>query len=185
MAIYTYISLLRGINVSGQKRLLMSELKAVYEALRFEQVITYLQSGNVVFDSPDADRLEISAKIEMGIQQSFGYQVPVFVRDRLDFLRIIQANPFIHRQEVDPERLYVTFLAAPPAEKPLSTLHTPEGMADEFIANGTEIYLHVPGGYGRTILSNNYFEKKLDRVATTRNWKTIKTLFDLASTIDH
>ncbi len=151
----------------------------------FEQVITYVQSGNVIFDSPDEDRMEISAKIEKGIQQSFGYQVPVFIRDRFDFQRIIQANPFIHRQEVDPERLYVTFLSAPPAEKPLSTLDTPAGMADEFKTNGAEIYLHIPGGYGRTILSNNYFEKKLGQVATTRNWKTVNTLFDLASTRDH
>lgn len=178
----TLISLLRGINVSGQKRLLMADLKALYEALGFEQVITYVQSGNVIFDSPDADHLVISARIEMGIQQSFGYQVPVFIRDRLDFQRIIQANPFTHRQEVDPERLYVTFLSAPPAETLLSNLDTPAGMMDEFIANGNEIYLYVPGGYGRTILSNNYFEKKLGQVATTRNWKTVKTLFDLMST---
>jgi len=182
---YTYISLLRGINVSGQKRLLMADLKALYEALGFEQVITYLQSGNVIFASPDEDRSEISAKIEKGIQQSFGYQVPVIIRDRLDFQRIIQANPFTHRQEVDPERLYVTFLSAPPSEKSLTELAIPAGIADEFKTNGAEIYLHIPGGYGRTILSNNYFEKKLDLVATTRNWKTVNTLFVLASTKDH
>lgn len=182
---YTYISLLRGINVSGQKRLLMADLKALYETLGFQQVNTYLQSGNVIFDSPDADRLEISARIEKGIQQSFAYQVPVFIRDRFDFQRIIEENPFTHRQDVNTERLYVTFLSVPPAEKPLSTLDIPAGIADEFKSNGAEIYLHIPGGYGRTILSNNYFEKKLGQAATTRNWKTVNTLFDLLGTRDH
>jgi uncharacterized protein (DUF1697 family) len=182
---HTFISLLRGINVSGQKRLLMPELKALYEALGFEQVITYLQSGNVIFDSSDADRLEISAKIEKGIQQTFGYQVPVFLRDRIDFQRIIHGNPFIHRQGLNLERLYVTFLSAPPAEKSITNLDLPAGVADEFISIGAEIYLHIPGGYGRTILSNNFFEKKLDRVATTRNWRTVNTLYDLPGTRDN
>ena len=182
---YTYISLLRGINVSGQKRLLMSELKALYETLGFQQVITYVQSGNVIFDSPDADRLEISAKIGNGIQQTFGYRVPIHIRDRIDFQRIIQGNPFIHRQGINLERLYVTFLSAPPAEKSLTNLDISAGIADEFISNGAQIYLIIPGGYRRTLLSNNFFEKKLDRVATTRNWKTVNTLFDLLSTRDY
>jgi len=184
MTMNTFISLLRGINVSGQKRLLMPDLKALFESLGFQQVITYVQSGNVIFDSPDAGRAEISARIENGILQSFGYRVPVLIRAGNDFQRIIQENPFIHRQGVDLERLYVTFLAAPPAEKSLAIIDIPAGFSDEFVSSGAEIYLHVPGGYGRTILSNNFFEKKLDRVATTRNWKTVNALFALLSTRD-
>jgi uncharacterized protein (DUF1697 family) len=82
---YTYISLLRGINVSGQKRVLMPELKAVYESLGFSLVTTYLQSGNVVFTCDNKDEAATSSKIEATIAWHFGFHVPVILGNRTDF----------------------------------------------------------------------------------------------------
>lgn len=180
----TYVSLLRGINVSGQKPVRMPELKSLYESLGFEQVVTYVQSGNVVFTSSVANRLELADLIEAGILQSFGFQVPVFIRDGADLQQIKKDNPFIHQEGVALERLYVTFLASPPAQKNLADLEVPPQSPDEYRVIGSEIYLHCPVGYGRTYLSNNYFEKKLGQTATTRNWKTVMALCDLSNDDD-
>lgn len=178
---HTYISLLRGINVSGQKPVRMLELKMLYETLGFAQVVTYVQSGNVVFDSIETDRSMIAARIETGIHQAFGFQVPVFVRDGMDFQRITTGNPFLRRKEVSVERLYVTFLSAPGGETVFDNLDIQVATADEFQISGSEIYLYCPGGYGKTVLSNNFFERKLGQLATTRNWKTITALSGLSN----
>lgn len=176
----TYVSLLRGINVSGQKPVRMQDLKSLYESLGFQQVVTYVQSGNVVFRSPEEDQHSLASRIEIGIQQSFGYQVPVFIRDEAELQQIKVSNPFLHQEGTVLDRLYVTFLAAPLAQHSLVDLEVPAQSNDEFRVIGREIYLHCPGGYGRTTLSNNFFEKKLGKLATTRNWKTVTALCDLS-----
>lgn len=93
----TYVSLLRGINVSGQKPVRMQELKSLYGSLGFMQVITYVQSRNVVFMSAEEDRHSLAGRIETGIQQSCGYQVPVFIRDEAELKQIKMNNPFLHQ----------------------------------------------------------------------------------------
>lgn len=176
----TYISLLRGINVSGQKRIKMDELKAAYEALGLKQVTSYIQSGNVIFKSPAKDRQKLAVKIEKTIEQHFAYSVSVLIRDLDEFKKLIDANPFPAEGGVEPDKLHLTFLSAVPDKSLLQKMAELESGKDKFSLAGENIYLYCPGGYGRTKLTNNYFEKKLALSATTRNWNTVQKLYGLA-----
>lgn len=176
-----FISLLRGVNVSGQKTIRMPELKALYESLGFAHVTTYLQSGNVVFDCDVPDEATVAGSIEKEIERHFGFTVDVLIRNRDDFQRIIVGNPFLTRRNEDPERLHVTFLSDMPSALAVKGLETPVDTTDEYFLSDKEIYLFCPNGYGRTKLSNSFLERKLKVVATTRNWKTVNALVGMVT----
>jgi uncharacterized protein (DUF1697 family) len=166
----TYISMLRGINVSGQKKIQMAALRNMYRALNLVKVETYVQSGNVVFDSTEQDILKLAEFIEGQIEETFGYAVPV----------IIRYIPFSNERNEDPAKLHVTFLYRLPSELKLSSLAIPNNETAEFSIGDKEIFLFCPNGYGNTRLSNSFFEKKLGMPATTRNWKTVNALYTMA-----
>jgi len=173
----TFISLLRGINVGGQKIIRMEELRSLYEDLKLSNIQTYVQSGNVIFDSNDSNASKITELIETQIINILGYSVSVFIRNSNDFHRIINSNPFTERKE-DPAKLHVTFLYRTPSQ---SSLDVPDTGLDECILQGEEILLFCPNGYGRTKLTNSFFEKKLNIPCTTRNWKTVNALYRIAN----
>jgi uncharacterized protein (DUF1697 family) len=173
----TYISMLRGINVSGHKQVRMADLKHLYESLGFTNVETYVQSGNVIFNGPEKDKAKLAKQIESQIETTFGFSVPVLIRSADDFQRVIETHPF--RRE-EPLRVLVTFLYERPDSSRLKTLSQYEDKVDQFAIGKQEIFLFCPGGYGRSKLSNTFFEKKLDVAATTRNWKTVNTLYEMA-----
>lgn len=175
----TYISMLRGINVSGQNMIKMGDLKSLYESLGFLNVRTYLQSGNVVFDSPASDYLELSNTIAAQIKQTLGFTIPVFIRSGDDFGWVLANNPFINDRHEDLTRMYVTFLFQKVDVDKIKNLAAPANVTDEFIFGENEIYLFCPDGYGRTKLNNNFFEKKLNTPATTRNWNTVNALYQM------
>lgn len=175
-----FISMLRGINVGGQNRIKMPELKVLYESLGLAGVTTYVQSGNVVFDSDVTDAAQISKMIETRIKRAFGLSVQVLIRDAGQFRQIIAANPFLTWRSEDPTKLHVTFLATVPSAEAITALGSPTDHADEFIPAGREIYLFCPNGYGKTKFSNTFFERKLGVAATTRNWNTVTALYRLA-----
>ena len=176
----TYISMLRGINVGAQKTIRMVELISAYESLDLSSIKTYVQSGNVVFESAEQDSGRLGANIEAQIERAFGYKVSVFLRTPAEFKNLIAGNPFLAERKEDPARLHVTFLYRPVAESEIGRLERPKTDADEFVAGTKEIYLFCPNGYGRTKLSNGYFEKVLGLPATTRNWNTVLALYKLA-----
>jgi uncharacterized protein (DUF1697 family) len=101
--------MLRGINVSGQKKIQMAKLHRLYASLDLVNIQTHVQSGNVVFDSPEPDASKLAGLIEAQIEQTFGYHVFVFIRDASDFQRIIDNNPFLNQREADLDKLYITF----------------------------------------------------------------------------
>ena len=183
----TYISLLRGINVSGQNKIRMPELKRLFETLNLGNVVTYIQSGNVIFDWAEQDPTPLARSIEAEIARSFGVTVRVILRDINRFQQIIDTNPFSNQRKEEVEKLHVTFLSDSPSESALSNLPLPAdpkgseaGKTDGFQVCDKEIYLFCPNGYGRTKYSNNYFERRLRVSATTRNWKTVCALNELA-----
>ena len=169
--------MLRGINVSGQKKIRMAELKSLYESLGLTDVATYVQSGNVVFDSEEQDAAKLKSSIEAKIESAFGFSAPVLIRTGSDFQRIIANHPF---KNEEPIRVLVTFLYEFPEKSGLEELCHYEDKVDQFVIGEQEIFLFCPGGYGRTKLSNNFFEKKLDVLATTRNWKSVNALYQIA-----
>jgi uncharacterized protein (DUF1697 family) len=159
----------------------MEELRMIFEELQFSNVRTYLQSGNILFDCKQQKTDELTQKIEAVLESAFGYVVRVFVRDGNDFRRIIAANPFLKLEGIDSAGLYLTFLRDAPPSSVLSALQKPGGCTDDFFIIENDIFLHCPDGYGKTKLSNTFFEKKLKIPATTRNWKTVNALFDMAT----
>jgi uncharacterized protein (DUF1697 family) len=140
-----------------------------------------VQSGNVVFESADAQAGDLARRIEAQIRSTFGYQVPVLVRRPEDLRRILADNPFLRREGTAIEQLYVTFFDGAPARAGLEGLPNPNADGDEFALGVEEVFLWCPNGYGRTKLNNNFFERKLKMAATTRNWKTVMALQEIAS----
>ena len=175
-----FISMLRGINVGGQKMMRMETLRNIYEELGFNSVRTYVQSGNVVFESTEHDQQELNKLIEAHIELTCGYSTQVFIRKADELQRILAGNPFLNDRNEDPSKLHVTFLYQSPSETALSKLTTPSNTADEFKPEGQAIYLFCPKGYGKTKLSNGFFERKLGMPVTTRNWNTVNNLYTMA-----
>lgn len=169
--------MLRGINVSGHKKVRMDKLKALYESLNLREVETYIQSGNVVFKSKSTRGDSLERKIEKKIAEVFGFEVRVLLRARDEFRGIIENNPF--RKE-DTSKLHVTFLSGVPRTRPRKEIERAKSGGEKYALAGREVYLLCPNGYGRTKLSNNFLEKVLGVRATTRNWRTVNRLYELA-----
>jgi uncharacterized protein (DUF1697 family) len=175
-----FVSLLRGINVSGQRKIRMPELAEAHKSLGFEDVATYLQSGNVVFATKRRGAAEIASSVEGQIRSCFGCDVTVLIRTPRDLQRIVDGNPYSAEAAKDPRKVHVTFLAQRPSRAKLSGIEAPASGDDVFSRGLQEIYLHCPGGYGRTKLNNAFFERKLSMPATTRNWRTVEALHEMA-----
>ncbi len=128
----TFISLLRGINVSGQRKIRMAELKDAYEALGLTNVNTHVQSGNVVFNCRIRSASKIVALLEQQIASCFGYDVTVMVRTPSDFERIIRSNPFSVQAKKDPTKVHLTFLASRPSAGMVKSVEVADMRGDEF-----------------------------------------------------
>ena len=176
----TFISLLRGINVSGQKAVKMDRLRRTFAALGFKGVKTYLQSGNVIFGTAKRSALQLSKTIERRISREFGFPVSVIVRTSEELSKILARNPFLKETGIDHSKLHVTFLSQEPLSATVKKLDAFDAAPDQYRCIDREIYLYCPNGYGRTKLSNNALEKALSVTATTRNWNTAKTLYEIS-----
>ena len=161
----------------------MERLRESCSALGFRDIQTYLQSGNVVFVERRKPAPSLSRGISDAVLNDFGFEVTVVVRTSKEMRDLIQSNPFLKERDVDTSKLYVTFLSEAPSKKALKNVRLSSG-PDRFHIGRQEIYLYCPGGYGKTRLSNTAFEKTLLVRATTRNWKTVNALFEMASKLD-
>lgn len=179
----TYISILRGINVSGQKSIRMKSLQEMYENLGVQDVKTYVQSGNVVFRSPDPKPEKLEDKISRLIEKEFGFNVPVMVMSMDQLKKIIANNPLSKDPRKDPSFLHITFLASEPQHIKMDIIESKKSNGEEIVISGKAIYLYCPNGYGKTKLSNNFLETTLQVTATTRNWKTSRQLLSMAEEI--
>jgi uncharacterized protein (DUF1697 family) len=178
----TYITLLRGINVSGHKTILMDDLKILFEKMDFGEVKTYIQSGNVVFMTGGTfTDAELVQRIQQTVASKYNFYVPVFIRSREDLEKILADNPFLKEKDINPDRLHVTFLSDGPRPSDREAISKYDFSPDRFYLVRNEVYLYCPQGYGNTKISNLFFENRLKVNATTRNWKTVIKLVDLAS----
>jgi uncharacterized protein (DUF1697 family) len=174
----TYIALLRGINVGGQKPIKMTELKQLFEAQGFGRVQTYIQSGNVVFT---ADRAEepLRCQLEREIAAAFGFPVTLALRTADELERLITQGPFAADALRDEESLYVSLLAAAPAQAGIDRLLARGSDVDELRLVGREVYLLLRQSIRLTLFTNAFLERMLGVPATARNWRTISKLADL------
>jgi uncharacterized protein (DUF1697 family) len=170
------VALLRGINVGGKGKLPMAQLREMVEGCGFTDVSTYIQSGNVVFRSPDADTDAAAAAVAAAVAAGSDVTTTVVVRTAGELASVVADNPFLARGE-DPAQLHVVFLG-PDDEPPLPD--DPSALApDEAVPVGSEVHLFLPNGAGRSKLA-----AKVGRVGTTRNWRTTLTLLDMARALD-
>ena len=174
----TYIALLRGINVGGQKPIKMTELKRLFEVQGFGRVQTYIQSGNVVFT---ADRAEepLRRQLEREIAAAFGFPVIVALRTADELERLIAQCPFAVDALRDEESLYVSLLAAAPAQAGIDRLLARGSDVDELRLVGREVYLLLRQSIRLTLFTNAFLERTLGVPATARNWRTISKLAEL------
>lgn len=173
-----FVALLRGINVGGHARVAMPALREWLEALGYEHVRTYLQSGNVVFSTSERSASRISKSISDAIEKELDLTVPVLIRSSDEMERVLSGNPFINDKR-EAAHLHVTFLAEKPSADRASAFRAPEGQTDELVLIDQEVYLHCPGGYGKTKLNNTFIERRLAVTATTRNWKSVTRLAEM------
>ena len=166
----TYIVLLRGINVSGKNKLPMVDLRELLNDLQFQNVQTYIQSGNIILES-DESKSEVCEKIKEAIFNKFGYDVPVLIRAPEERKEIIEKYPF----SIENEKIVAfTFL-----DRTTSETEIKEIKEDQYKIAGDVVYLNCPSGFGKTKLTNNFIEKKLNVIATTRNLRTTLKLLKL------
>jgi len=175
------IALLRGINVGGHNKLPMADLRTAVAACGFEAVETYIQSGNVVFDGPpDPDVDAVADEIARTIESLHGPAVAVTVRTRADLVALIADNPFVADDD-DPTHHHVLFRLAddPPMLGDLTDSFDPERAA----AHARDVYLHLPGGIGRSPLATA-LGKRPGLDGTVRNWRTTNKLLEMADAHD-
>ncbi len=176
----TYIAMLRGINVGRGKMVKMERLRTLFAGLGFGEVKTYVQSGNVVFQSERKSPAELTRTIEAKIQRDFGFTVPVLVKTSKELARIVHKNPLLRVKGIDVSKLHVTFLSDAPPKTAARVLEDLATTRERFRILNREIYLYCPDGYGNSKLTNNTIEKKFSLVATTRNWRTVSALLEMA-----
>ncbi|MBI3803438.1 MAG: DUF1697 domain-containing protein [Nitrospirae bacterium] len=174
----SFIALLRGINVSGQKQIRMADLLKRFKALGFEDARNYLQSGNVVFRSRRSNVKKLASAIQADIAEAFGHQVDVLVLSAGELNRIAASNPLpkLGRKET---LFHATFLFQPILKTDFEKLVLPAQEGERAVLIDQVVFLYCPHGYGRTKLNNAFFERKLGVPATTRNWRTVLALRDL------
>ncbi len=176
----TYVAMLRGINVSGHKIIKMERLRAVFEELGFAHVKTYVQSGNVIFET-DKTPAGLAGTIERKILAEFGFEVPVLTKSAKELKDIVGRSPFVKDPAIDKAKLHVTFLANDPPRNALELLQPLAAGTEQVRIAGRAVYLYCPNGYGNTKLSNTAIEKRLSCRATTRNWATTNKLLEMAT----
>lgn len=173
-----YVAFLRGINVSGQKLIKMEILRQYFEMPGVKNIATYIQSGNVLFDSKETDTARLVTKIEKQLSKHLGYEVPVVVRSLAQIKDLVESNPFGTDAEKDGRKLYVHFLSDTPKEDLHRALDKYKGPEEEYLIMGTELFFLSPG-FGNTKMTNSVIERKLGVTATARNWATINKILTL------
>lgn len=176
----TYIALLRGINVSGQKKIKMAELRELLGQSGFHHVQTYIQSGNLVFRHPESNHSRVEELIGEVLMKSYGFEVGVWVRSYSDYVRIVDNNPYVSEPEEEKAKLYYVFLNEPPSSELRDRLASENFANESFKITPECIFLYCHAGYGKAKCNNNFFERRLKVRATTRNLKTVTTLLKMS-----
>ncbi|MFK7769800.1 MAG: DUF1697 domain-containing protein [Mariniblastus sp.] len=170
------IGLLRGINVAGKNKIKMADLREWLTTAGLKSVQTYIQSGNIIFESTKR-QITLEKLIRERIKDQTGFEVPVLVRDLPFMKRAVTGSPFKDQQV---QFVGTTILSSVPEPSLVKALKAMDFGDDQFSIKKDVISLFCPTGFGRTKLTNNLFEKKLKVCATSRNWKTMNKLIELA-----
>ncbi|WMY79702.1 DUF1697 domain-containing protein [Citricoccus sp. I39-566] len=183
----THVGLMRGINVGGHNRLAMSDLREIVAGLGFSDVVTYIQSGNVVFSSVETDGTTLSTKLEQAIADRSSVRTGVVVLSRPRLRSVVADNPY--PGETNPKFLHVVFhrdqISPATAETVTAAVRRARdrGSHDEATVIGRSLYLRTPDGLGRSVLAAELSRPPaataIEAVNTMRNWATATRLMAL------
>lgn len=176
---YTHLALLRGINVSGHNMIKMDVLKSLLENMGFQNVRTYIQSGNVFIDSEEEHGASVGFAIKQELFKQLGLEVPIVVVSKQDIEQCFSANPYLKEKEVDEKKLYVAFLSKEFQPSAINELKISQFKPDEASIDKNRIFIKYAIGAGKTRLDQKYIEKKLNVIATIRNWNTVSKLLEM------
>lgn len=180
----TYISLLRGINVGGRRKIKMAELRQHCQNIGFLNTKTYIQSGNLIFQVKDsASANDVAQQLKEKIKIEYGFEIPTLSIKAEDWLKIQKQNPYCADSSIDIKRLHLTLLHETAQQEKIDQLKSIDIQADQYTIQDKSIYIcAATERYSQCKLQNHFFEKKLAVATTTRNWKTVNKLAELLST---
>jgi uncharacterized protein (DUF1697 family) len=171
--------LLRGINVGGHNQLPMPELRSLCGELGWENVQSYIQSGNLVFTA-GAKPASLEAELERAIEVRFSLSIPVIVRSAGDWQTYIEANPFPEASQSEPNLATLALSKASPKKGAAEALQERAQDGELVIQVGEALWIHYPNGIGRSKLSPTLLDRLVGSAVTTRNWRTVLKLAELA-----
>jgi len=176
-----FVCFLRGVNMAGHNKVRMNDLSGMFREEGFEDAVTFIQSGNIIFTGPEglSDKTLVT-RIESAILKKFGLKIAAMVRKSDELSKILSANPFFGELDFNPSRSAVVFLHDSPGENEVRKILEVDYPPDKFEISGSEIYIFCPNGFGRTKLYTNFFEAKLKVEGTARNWNTVNAVLDIA-----
>ena len=177
----TYIALLRGINVSGQKIIKMAELKKMFENLGFQNVRTYIQSGNLVFETNETVIPKLEKSIRKAIENTFGFDVHIQILIPDEIHKALEMNPFLRDNSLDIKQHYFVFLNEIPYEENWNILKNMELKGEQMALADKILFVYYANGAGKSKLTTNLIESKLKVAATARNLNTSKKILEIAS----
>jgi uncharacterized protein (DUF1697 family) len=173
-----YLALLRGINVGGKNKILMTHLSEMFVKAGCKNVRTFIQSGNVIFDGSAKVRAQVPRLVAEQITETLGYKTPVVLRSLAELEDAASNNPFL-KPGFDLGLLHLVFLADLPEASKVASLDPNRSPGDEYVVRGREIYLRLPNGSADSKLTNAYFDSKLSTISTGRNWRTVTKLLEM------
>lgn len=174
-----YVALLRGINVTGNNMIKMETLRATFESLGFKNVASYINSGNLAFDTGKTAEAKLVAKIEDAIEKEFGFRVRVMIREQASIDNVVRHDPFRGKYESHKQMHVFFMLEEMPTEKQKALMEW-QTDRERFAVDGREIYaLLLDGVAESTSMKKNVIEGKLKIPATARNWRTVERLAEL------
>jgi uncharacterized protein (DUF1697 family) len=173
-----YVAFLRDINVSGHAPISMDDLCQYFELPGFHNITTYIQTGNVLFETEETDEVMLRQKIEKQLKEKLGYEVTVLLRMVHELKNVIKNNPFNHIRSDETRNLYVTFLSNYPSYDVHGALGVYSNDAEDARLVKREVYI-LSSNYGKTCFPNSLIEKKLGVSAITRNWMTLNKILEL------
>ena len=177
------ICLLRGVNVGGHNKIKMDDLRALCVALKFANVQTHLQSGNVVFRTDERNLPTLSDKIESAIERKWGFRPEVLLRTIPEMREVVARNPLAKRKGIEPGKFAVAFLEDEPTAVMRNALLDMDIAPEELHVIGRHLYIYFPNGQARPRLSWSRVAKILNTPTTARNWNTVTKLIELAESL--
>ncbi len=178
------VSLLRAVNVGGHASIKMADLRALYESLRFKDVQTYVQSGNVVFRTDEKDLPKLAKRIQTAIEKRFSVKPGVMLRTAEEMRDVVARNPFAKRRGIEPAKLLAYFLEDKLSAEASAQLRELPLSSEELTPSGKELFIYFSNGMGKSKLPWGKLEKICTRPGTGRNWNSVTKLLAMAEALD-